>query len=212
MDKTTLTGIILYWSVSLILFCFSPTKLIKPKSIRNVLVNQIVFQCPLSMLCVHYWHKDIEQNNWIWLPIQGIFCYQWYSFMFYWGHRIIHHRFFYKRIHSIHHIWVKTEAYSAFDAHPIEHILCNLLPLISGMYIIKLPVDMINLFAGLGTLFALQAHDPNLGYDHLVHHIELKYNYGVDSFFDKIFGTYKSSEMYKSPEPESKPESKEQTI
>ena len=47
---------------------------------------------------------------------------------FYWGHRLLHTPFFYKRIHKIHHEFNNTISIAAVYAHPLEYLLGNSVP------------------------------------------------------------------------------------
>ena len=52
-------------------------------------------------------------------------------------HRIMHHRFLYKHIHKVHHEYKSTIAIAVFYSHPIEHIFANLLPLPTGVILMR---------------------------------------------------------------------------
>ena len=54
---------------------------------------------------------------------------------FYYGHRIMHHPMLYAPIHKMHHEFTAPIGCAAIYAHPIEHALCNLLPLIMGPFL-----------------------------------------------------------------------------
>jgi sterol desaturase/sphingolipid hydroxylase (fatty acid hydroxylase superfamily) len=201
MNISMKISFVIYWTVSLILFWFSKKRIFRPKSIINVLKNQLLFQWPLFELifymnfhwkflgtaprAVHIW--PISPFHYLCFPLQLLFCQYWHGFWFYWMHRLMHKPMFYKPIHSIHHLWVHTEAYSAFDCHPIEHILCNLLPLITGAYISRINLFFLPIVSGLGTLSTVIAHDSSSNSDHLLHHRHPSYNF--ESTFDWIFGT-----------------------
>jgi methylsterol monooxygenase len=51
---------------------------------------------------------------------------------FYYCHRIMHAPLLYTKIHKQHHEWTAPISCAAIYANPIEHALCNLLPLIAG--------------------------------------------------------------------------------
>eukprot|EP00055_Hartaetosiga_balthica_P005184 m.14813 g.14813 ORF g.14813 m.14813 type:complete len:321 (+) comp4375_c0_seq1:38-1000(+) len=52
--------------------------------------------------------------------------------LFYWGHRLLHHPFLYKRFHKQHHEYKGTIGFSAEYATPLEQFLSNQLPAVVG--------------------------------------------------------------------------------
>ena len=45
------------------------------------------------------------------------------GFHFYLNHRLLHHSFFYKRFHHVHHRNINTGPWSGISMHPVEHVL-----------------------------------------------------------------------------------------
>ena len=54
---------------------------------------------------------------------------------FFFSFRIMHHRLLYKHIHKIHHEWTAPVSIIGIYAHPIEHVISNLLPVFMGPFI-----------------------------------------------------------------------------
>lgn len=114
---------------------------------------------------------------------------------FYILHRIMHTKYFYKRIHKIHHEWKAPIGIIAIYAHPTEHLITNLLPPMLG------PVLMTSNVCTLWIWFATVAvstvsdhsgyHLPFLKspefHDH--HHVAFTECFGSCGIMDFIFRT-----------------------
>lgn len=55
--------------------------------------------------------------------------------LFYWGHRLLHHKSIYKYIHKKHHRFNVNVGICSEFAHPVEDILANMLPTLLGAFI-----------------------------------------------------------------------------
>lgn len=109
--------------------------------IRTVLVNQYLIATPLDLslafLAAKAGHppalrvtpylpslQEIGRDFTISIMIREI--------LFYYSHRLIHIPALYKRIHKVHHKFTAPIAPSAEYAHPLEHLLSNVVPVIAG--------------------------------------------------------------------------------
>ena len=52
--------------------------------------------------------------------------------LFYYIHRLLHHPLFFRSIHSVHHSFTAPVAVSATHCHILEHVACNLFPMLAG--------------------------------------------------------------------------------
>jgi methylsterol monooxygenase len=114
--------------------------------------------------------------------------------VFYSMHRIMHTRYLYERIHKIHHEWVAPIGMVALYAHPVEHVLCNLLPVALGPLLLGSHLYVWWLWLTLATFAAVLSHSgldiPVLSPEfHDLHHRFSKNNYGVLGILDGLFGT-----------------------
>ncbi len=126
----------------------------------------------------------------------------WISFHFYWIHRLLHYRPFYRLFHSVHHRNVNVGPWSGLSMHPGEHLL----------FFSSLLIHFIVPTHPLHILFhaqhqALQAVSSHTGYEsllikdkktldlgtfhHQMHHRYFEVNYGtLEVPWDKWFGTF----------------------
>ncbi|OJJ08537.1 hypothetical protein ASPVEDRAFT_402492 [Aspergillus versicolor CBS 583.65] len=56
-------------------------------------------------------------------------CFLARDFLYYYGHRLLHQAWFYRRFHKQHHKFTTPVAISAEHMHPFEHTLVNILPI-----------------------------------------------------------------------------------
>ena len=74
------------------------------------------------------------------------------------GYRLFHHPMLYKHIHKIHHEWTAPIGVVSIYAHPLEHLVSNLLPLIIGPIVVKAHLSLTWFWYCLAILNTVNAH------------------------------------------------------
>ena len=113
---------------------------------------------------------------------------------FYYIHRLLHLPYFYQRIHYIHHEWVAPVAVSATTCHLLEHVFCNVTPLLLGVLIAGAHWKLLMGWSLLATFNTVCVHS---GYNwswlkaenHDMHHATNKCAFGAMGVLDWVHGT-----------------------
>lgn len=116
--------------------------------------------------------------------------------VFYHFHRLFHsNKRLYALVHKLHHTWTAPISYVAIYANPVEHVLCNLLPLVLGPALCGAHFSLVVVFVFLGLVHTELVHsgywicDDNGMHDE--HHAKFNVNYGVLGVLDGLYGTYR---------------------
>jgi sterol desaturase/sphingolipid hydroxylase (fatty acid hydroxylase superfamily) len=113
---------------------------------------------------------------------------------FYYVHRALHTRLLYGRVHALHHRFVAPVAFASQFAHPVEHVVANVMPSALPPKMIRTHVVTSWAFLGWILLETCTAHS---GYDffagsskmHDLHHERSVVNYGGLGWMDWLHGT-----------------------
>lgn len=114
---------------------------------------------------------------------------------FYYSHRLMHNPTLYQMFHKKHHEWIAPIGMAAIYAHPVEHILCNLTPLVLGPYFLNAHIFTYWLWLTMAVATTINSH---CGYhfpfapspeNHDFHHLAFNVNYGVLGVLDRLHGT-----------------------
>ena len=117
------------------------------------------------------------------------------EFGFYYSHILLHSKLLYKSLHKIHHEWTAPVGLAALYAHPLEHILSNLLPIALGPLLLGshlLTAWLWYVVALVGTVNAHSGyHLPLLPSPefHDFHHLKFNQCYGVIGLLDYLHAT-----------------------
>lgn len=114
--------------------------------------------------------------------------------LFYYSHRLLHWPPLYRAVHKTHHRFVAPVALAAQYAHPLEHLVANVLPVALPPVLLHAHVLSAWTFLALELLETSTVHS---GYDffagaarmHDRHHERFNVNFGALGFLDWVHGT-----------------------
>lgn len=85
--------------------------------------------------------------------------------LFYWGHRMLHHKSIYKYVHKQHHQFKVTIGIACEYAHPVEDVISNIIPTLSGCLLMGSHILVFWLWLAIALTFTIDAHS---GYSFLI--------------------------------------------
>lgn len=170
--------------------------------IKWSIVTSLIFAVSGAVLGL-IWQKGwtqiylkFDQYGWLYFfvisPLLLLLLHETY---FYWTHRWLHHPWFYRKYHGVHHASLRPSGWASFSFHPVESLInAAAIPLI----VLILPVHPVLLLVHL-TLMTLTAVTNHLGFEvlpsgsarhwlgrwlisgvhHTEHHRYFRYNFGL---------------------------------
>uniref|UniRef100_A0A8C8VFU0 Fatty acid hydroxylase domain containing 2 n=1 Tax=Pelusios castaneus TaxID=367368 RepID=A0A8C8VFU0_9SAUR len=180
------------------------------QAVYTVLCNQVLISLPMMMLMFpvmkwrgHPCQEQLPTFHWFLLELSIFILLE--EILFYYSHRLVHHPLLYKRIHKKHHEWTAPVGVVSLYAHPVEHVVSNMLPLLVGPIVLGSHVASIMVWLCLAILATSISH---CGYHlpflpspefHDFHHLKFNQCYGVLGVLDRLHGTdtlFKQTKAY----------------
>jgi fatty acid hydroxylase domain-containing protein 2 len=167
-------------------------KAVQGWDIAAVFFNQFCVTWPLSHIVaplLNSTYTGLSLYSWLCYGV-GLLLIE--ECCFYYSHRLLHHPVLYHHIHWFHHRFREPVAAMAISAHPVEHILSNLLPLTAGIVLLQTPPQVSALWVIIATVNAVLSHSGYMTWSqgkHDLHHKFRNGNYGVLGILDWWHGT-----------------------
>ena len=115
---------------------------------------------------------------------------------FYYSHRLFHTKVLYRRVHKLHHQFTAPVGMAAEYAHPLEHMISNVLPVAAGPLLLGSHLTFMWMWMAFALSTTVNTHS---GYDtplhrgvsrsHDMHHEKFHVCYGVLGVLDWLHGT-----------------------
>jgi len=165
-------------------------------NIRNQMV-QVLFSMPLysALLARNPNFMSLElptARRTIFEMVGIVFFYEIFFFLTHW---MAHFPSLYKHVHKIHHEWQSPIGMAAIYCHWLEHVVCNLIPLVAGPFILGTHAATLWTWITFG-LFTTVSHHSGYHFPWMVssefhdyHHLKFTQNFGVLGIMDTLFGT-----------------------
>jgi sterol desaturase/sphingolipid hydroxylase (fatty acid hydroxylase superfamily) len=165
-------------------------------------------------------YLSIPEKGWFYFFASLIVMIVVHDAYFYWTHRLLHHRWFFRKVHRVHHLSVNPTPWSSYSFHPfealIESLVVFLFTMIFPVHIFALGaflliVLLMNVVGHLGFELipsryraGLYGRIFNSSTHHNLHHQKTKTNFGYYfSFWDRKMKTLDGSPNGQTPSPRS---------
>ncbi|KAF5886261.1 fatty acid hydroxylase domain-containing protein 2, partial [Clarias magur] len=133
------------------------------RAVKVVLSNQLFLSVPLVVLtyAVMSWRGEPcapQLPTFHWVLLELAVCGLLEEVLFYYSHRLVHHPFLYKHIHKIHHEWTAPIGLVSLYAHPVEHVVSNMLPALIGPVLLGSHLATTSLWFSMALLVTSISH------------------------------------------------------
>lgn len=161
--------------------------------LKYIFVVAPMFILVLFLLQHRYSMQHVDLSSPVYWVASLFICYAITDFAAWFIHKALHYfPWLWDNVHSIHHKHIAPVAVSAFDAHPIELIIWDILPFAIGPLLLGVNAAFFTMFSVIAIMNTVICHSGyDINYDkghHDLHHERLKCNYsGIVS--DTVMGT-----------------------
>jgi sterol desaturase/sphingolipid hydroxylase (fatty acid hydroxylase superfamily) len=167
------------------------------KIYKNVIFNLLITNTILFYIMSKYINIFNKEFTLISFILDASLIYILIDAVFYSFHILLHTKYLY-RFHKKHHELLDPVGLGAVYAHPIDYIFGLTLPIIIPCIITSAHINTVLFILFLSTsnsvivshsgynIFTFNNLNP-----HHIHHTKFIYNYGINLYMDKFFGTYK---------------------
>ncbi|MDH4451162.1 MAG: sterol desaturase family protein [Rhodoferax sp.] len=151
-------------------------------------------------------YVQVQPYGWTWLVLSFVLMLLWHDLYFYVTHRLLHTRWWFRRVHGVHHRSRHPSPWAAYAFHPLEALI-NAMVVPLALVVIPLHVGVLLAFtahqvlrnahghAAVETMPAGFSHHRLWGHfttttHHHMHHETAKGNYGLwFTWWDRWMGT-----------------------
>jgi sterol desaturase/sphingolipid hydroxylase (fatty acid hydroxylase superfamily) len=124
------------------------------REIKYSLLSTLIFAAIGAVIFSQYQAGRITvyfepgEYGWTWLLISFPLFLVWHDTYFYWTHRLLHTKWFFRHVHSLHHRSRHPSPFAAFAFHPVEAFLNGLV----------MPIALLTVPLHIGVVLLFIAH------------------------------------------------------